>query len=404
MSTSLLYHAFGIRGYQHVSTHYQNGEVVFQIRQRKTDLLCPRCAARRIIRKGTVEREFSCVPIGSKPVSVVLAVQRVLCLVCDTLRQVKVKFADPQRSYTRQFERYALDLSRHMTIKSVAQHLRVSWDVIKDIQKRNLSRRFGKPKLKRLRQIAIDEISIGKGHRYLTIVLDLRTGAVVFVGEGKGADALVPFWRRLKASRARVQAVAIDMSPAYIQAVSNNLPKATIVFDRFHIVKLFNDKLSDFRRALYREAFTDGEKNVIKGTRWLLLKNPENLDETRDEPRRLQKALELNKPLATAYYMKEDLRQLWAQPNKAKAWEFLIDWVYRAGSSGVSMLRKFAKTLAVHWKGILAFYDYPISTGPLEGTNNKIKTMKRQAYGFRDQDFFKLKIMTVHLTRYALIG
>lgn len=404
MSTSLLYHAFGIRGYEYVSTQYQKGEVVFRIRHRKSDLCCPQCGTWQIIRKGTVERRFSCVPIGSKPVRVVLPVQRVLCLVCDTLRQVAVKFADPQRSYTRQFERYALDLSRHMTIKSVAQHLRVSWDVIKDIQKRNLSRRFGKPKLKRLRQIAIDEISIGKGHRYLTIVLDLRTGAVVFVGEGKGADALAPFWRRLKASRAHVQAVAIDMSPAYIQAVSNNLPEATIVFDRFHIVKLFNDKLSDFRRALYREAFTDGEKSVIKGTRWLLLKNPDKLDETKDEPQRLQKALELNKPLATAYYMKEDLRQLWAQPNKAKAWEFLIDWVYRAGSSGVSMLRKFAKTLAVHWEGILAFYDYPISTGPLEGTNNKIKTMKRQAYGFRDQDFFKLKIMTVHLTRYALIG
>lgn len=404
MSTSLLYHAFGIRGYQHVSTQYQNGEVVFKIRQRKTDLCCPRCATRRIIRKGTVEREFSCVPIGSKPVNVVLPVQRVLCLVCDTLRQVKVKFADPQRSYTRQFERYALDLSRHMTIKSVAQHLRVSWDVIKDIQKRNLSRRFGQPKLKRLRQIAIDEISIGKGHQYLTIVLDLRTGAVVFVGEGKGADALAPFWRRLKASRARIQAVAIDMSPAYIKAISNNLPEAAIVFDRFHIVKLFNDKLSDFRRSLYREALTDADKNVIKGTRWLLLKNPDKLDASRDEPQRLQKALELNKPLAAAYYMKEDLRQLWVQPNKTKAWEFLIDWVYRAGSSGISMLRKFAKTLAVHWEGILAFYDYPISTGPLEGTNNKIKTMKRQAYGYRDQDFFKLKIMTVHLTRYALIG
>ena len=166
--------------------------------------------------KEQLSEYFTVLPIGSKPVSVILPVQRVLCLVCDTLRQVKVKFADPQRSYTRQFERYALDLSRHMTIKSVAQHLRVSWDVIKDIQKRNLLRRFGKPKLKRLQRIAIDEISTGKGHHYLTIVLDLRTGAVVFVGEGKGADALAPFWRRLKGSRARVQAVAIDMSPAYI--------------------------------------------------------------------------------------------------------------------------------------------------------------------------------------------
>jgi len=291
-----------------------------------------------------------------------------------------------------------------MTIKDVARHLEVSWDVIKDIQKRNLSRRFSRPKLKRLRQIAIDEISVGKGHRYLTIVLDLRTGAVVFVGDGKGAEALEPFWRRLRGSGAKVEAVAIDMSPAYIRAVSGNLPKATIVFDHFHVIKLFNDKLSKLRRSLYRKASADGDKNVIKGIRWLLLKNPDNLDESRCEPQRLEKALELNKPLSAAYYMKEDLRQLWDQPNRQEAGQFIVNWVFRALTSGIKMLRDFGYTLITHIEGILAYYDYPISTGPLEGTNNKIKTMKRQAYGFRDQEFFKLKIMAIHLTRYALVG
>jgi transposase len=286
----------------------------------------------------------------------------------------------------------------------VALHLRVSWDVIKGIQERNLKRRFGKPKLKGLRQIAIDEISIGKGHKYLTVVLDLRSGAVVFVGDGKGAEALEPFWRRLKASRARIEAVAIDMSPAYIRAVSENLKEAAIVFDHFHIVKLFNEKLANMRRSLYHEAKCDEDKQVIKGTRWLLLKNPENLNADKSEPDRLAQALELNKPLATAYYMKEDLRRLWNQPTRKDAFKFLIDWVYRAGTSGITMLRKFAKTLANHYKGILSYYDYPISTGPLEGTNNKIKTMKRQAYGFRDKEFLKLKIMGLHETRYALTG
>lgn len=404
MSTSLLYHAFAIRGYQYVSSRYEGGKVIFRIDQPKTDLQCPECRSRTVICKGTVERVFSSVPIGSKPVKIVLAVQRVLCLACDIIRQVKIGFADPRRSYTRQFERYALELCRHMTIKDVARHLEVSWDVIKDIQKRNLSRRFSRPKLKRLRQIAIDEISVGKGHRYLTIVLDLRTGAVVFVGDGKGAEALEPFWRRLRGSGAKVEAVAIDMSPAYIRAVSDNLPKATIVFDHFHVIKLFNDKLSKLRRSLYRKASADGDKNVIKGIRWLLLKNPENLDESRCEPQRLEKALELNKPLSTAYYMKEDLRQLWDQPNRQEAGQFIVNWVFRALTSGIKMLRDFGYTLITHIEGILAYYDYPISTGPLEGTNNKIKTMKRQAYGFRDQEFFKLKIMAIHLTRYALVG
>jgi transposase len=313
MSTSLLYHAFGIRGYQYLSSRYEFGEVIFRIVKRKQDLVCPVCNSSNIICKGTVDRCFDSVPIGSKPVKILLAIQRVLCRDCDSLRQIQLGFADPRRGYTRQFERYALELSRCMTIKDVATHLRVSWDIIKDIQKRYLTRRFSRPKLKRLKQIAIDEISTGRGHRYLTVVLDLRTGAVVFVGDGKGADSLQPFWRRLKASRAQVEAVAIDMSPAYIRAVKDQLPTAAIVFDRFHIIKLFNDRLSDFRRQLFHQIRSLQDRTILKGTRWLLLKNPDNLDEARAEPDRLQKALEINKPLATAYYMKEDLRQLHIQ-------------------------------------------------------------------------------------------
>jgi transposase len=193
------------------------------------------------------------------------------------------------------------------------------------------------------------------------------------------------------------------MSRAYINAVRMHLPEAVIVFDRFHIVKLFNEKLSDLRRALYHKA-TEEEKLVIKGTRWLLLKNSHNLNADKSEPERLDQALKINQPLATAYYMKEELRELWNQTNKKRAKEFLVDWIARAKASGVNMLKKFAKTLASHIEGILAYYDYPISTDPLEGTNNKIKTMKRQAYGFRDKEFFKLKIMALHLTRYALVG
>ena len=131
------------------------------------------------------------------------------------MRQVKVPFADPRRSYTKSFERYVLELSRRMTIRDVAHHLDVGWDTVKDIQKRDLSRRYAKPKLKHLRAIAIDEIAVAKGHRYLTVVMDLESGAVVFVGDGKGADALKPFWKRLRPSGAKIEAVAMDMSAAY---------------------------------------------------------------------------------------------------------------------------------------------------------------------------------------------
>ena len=145
-------------------------------------------------------------------------------------------------------------------------------------------------------------------------------------------------------------------------------------------------------------------KEVLKGTRWLLLKNPENLDPKKDEKRRLEEALALNKPLATAYYMKEDLRRFWEQPGKRFATTFLDGWIRRAEASGIKMLHQMAKTLAAHRSGLLAYYDVMISSGPMEGTNNKIKTMKRQAYGFRDLEFFKLKILAIHEAKYALVG
>ena len=371
----------------------------------KPDLIrCSSCNCRQVVRRGKVERRFRSLPIGRKTVWIVLAIQRVWCSACHRVRQVRVNFTDPRYSYTQAFERYALELCRHMTIKDVARHLKVSWDMIKDIQKRHLRKRFSHPKLKHLRRLAIDEISIGNGQRYLTIVLDLDSGAVVYVGDGKGADALTSFWRRLKCAGAEIEAVAIDMSRAYIRAVRENLPEVVVVFDHFHVIKLYNDKLSDLRRQLFNQIEASRQKQVIKGTRWLLLKNPEDLDATRSEPDRLKAALELNQPLAAAYYMKEDLRQAWKQPDKETAVEFLTEWVYRAGSSTIPMLTKMARTIAAHFHGILAYYDYPISSGPLEGTNNKIKTMKRQAYGFRDNQFLKLKIMALHESKYALVG
>jgi transposase len=404
MSTSLLYHAFGIRGYEYTRTDYQDGHTIFTIHQNPKTCRCSACGSPQVESRGQVQRRFRTVPIGSRTTFVVLPIPRVECKACGVVRQVTVPFAEARRSYTKAFERYVLELSRRMTIRDVARHLDVGWDMIKEIQKRYLARRFAKPKLKHLRQIAIDEISVAKGHRYLTVVMDLESGAVVFVGDGKGADALKPFWKRLRGSRAKIEAVAMDMSAAYRQAVSTHLSNAKIVFDRFHVMKLFNEKLSNLRRALYREATDMMQKQVLKGTRWLLLKASENLDEEKDEKRRLEEALALNKSLATAYYLKEELRQFWEQPGKTFATLFLGGWLKRAEASGIKMLQQMAKTLAAHRSGLLAYYDVMITSGPLEGTNNKIKTMKRQAYGFRDHEFFKLKILAIHESRYELVG
>lgn len=404
MSTSLLYHTWGIRGCTYVHTRYERGSTILRVKHKASEIRCPCCGSSKVIKRGVVERSFKTTPVGTRPITIEMPVQRVACQECGCIRQVNIPFAEPRRSYTKCFERYALELSRHMTIQDVAHLLRVGWDTIKDIQSRYLHRRFDKPKLGKLKQLAIDEIYLGRRSGYLTIVMDLDSGAVVEVAEGKHADALIPFWKRLKRSRAQIEVVATDMGPAYIKAVRENLPKATLVFDHFHIIKLFNEKLADLRRDIAREACVL-EKKVLKGTRWLLMKTPRNLSVEKDEHTRLQEALRLNQPLATAYYMKDDLRRIWQQEDKESAQFLLNDWVKRASVSGVQMLQRFANTLAAFRSGILAYYDFNgISTGPLEGTNNKIKTLQKTAYGFRDLEFLKLKIKGLHESKYALIG
>ena len=404
MSTSLLYHGFGIRGYRHVRTRYEEGAVVFVIEQPREDYRCSHCGSDKVHSRGTTSRRFRCVPLGRRPAFLEYAVPRLRCWSCHSVRQPELGFAEPKKHYTRSFARYVLELSRSMTMEDVARHLGISWDTVKEIQRQHLETRYARPKLKHLRQIAIDEISIGRGHRYITVVLDLESGAIVFVGKGKGADALDPFWVRLRASHAKIEAVAGDMSPAYTLAIRENLPDAVHVFDRFHVVKLLHEQLSELRRELYHEATDKLHKQVLKGTRWLLLKNPDNLDDTRHEGRRLREALELNASLAAAYYLKEDLRQFGEQPTQLAADLFLDRWCARAEATGVRRLQKFAKTIQTHRRGLLAWYTYPISTGPLEGTNTKIRALQRQSYGFRDQEFFQLKIYALHETKHALVG
>ena len=255
-----------------------------------------------------------------------------------------------------------------------------------------------------MRYLAIDEISVRKGHKCLTLMMDLDTGAVLFVGDGKGAEALKPFWTALRRSRAKVQAVATDMSTAYISAVLENLPGVPLVFDHFHMVKLMNETLTQIRRGLHHELKDVLGKNILKGTRWILLKNPEKLSARHDEAARLQEALKLNEPLALSYYMKEDLRQFWSQLDKETARNVIDTWVERALSSGIGPLIRMGNTVAALKFGILNWYDHPISSGRMEGTNNKIKVIKRMAYGYRDMEFFKLRILAIHEAKYSLTG
>ncbi len=190
MSTSLLYHGFGIRGYFHVHSKYQNGQILFHIKHDFWKLRCPNCNSRDFIKKGTIKRRFKSLPIGKKEVLIELPVQRIECLSCQKVKQVKLDFAHEKCNYTHSFERYAIDLCRLLPISDVARLLKVSWGTIKAIEKKYLKKHFDKPKLKELKRIAIDEVYLGKKTKYLTLVMDLVTGAVVYVSDGKSADAL----------------------------------------------------------------------------------------------------------------------------------------------------------------------------------------------------------------------
>lgn len=303
--------------------------------------------------------------------------------------------------YTHKLADYAQALSRVMTIADAAEVAGLSWDTVKDIVKERLQRDYGQIGLKGLQRLSIDEIYAGKRRRFYTLVLDLDSGRIVWVAPGRGQTALRGFWRRLRKSRAKVEAVAMDMSGAYWAAVLDNLPKAAVVFDRFHIIKLMNEKLDDLRRALMREA-EGAMKLAIKGTRYLLLMRSENLEN--DQLPKLDKALKLNEPLLQGWYLKEELHLLWEQPSAAAMGRFLRQWCAQAMATGINQLGQMAKTLLKHCSGILNWWDHPINNGQMEGINNKIKTLSRKAYGFRDEDFFILKLLGLHESRYKLVG
>ena len=404
MSTSFVYHAFGLHGYDYVSQKFERGKIIMKIRPKARLIRCPVCNSQRVIRRGVFLRQLRSVPIGNKPVWIHVDVPRLQCCECNCTRRINLVIADARRSYTRAFARYVIDLAKVMTLLDVSKFLRIGWDCVKEILKNHLRKRFSNPKLRHVRYLAIDEIYVGKRQKYLTIVMDQERGVIIFVGDGKGADALKEFWSRLSRSRAKILAVATDMGQAYISAVLDHLPGVPLVFDPFHVVKLMNEALTNIRRDLHRELQDVMHKDVLKGTRWILLKNPENLSSERNEYARLHEALKLNEPLATAYYMKEELRQFWRQSDKRTTEIAINSWVSRALSSGIRDLIRVGKTVASLRYGILNWYDHPISSGRMEGTNNKIKVLKRSAYGYRDMEFFKLRILAIHEAKYALTG
>lgn len=283
----------------------------------------------------------------------------------------------------------------------VAAFLHLGWDTVKRIFSADMGREAEKVNLREVEFLAIDEVYLGRLHRFVTIVIDWKSGRILHVAKGRGENALRAFFRRLRLARARIKAVATDMAAAYASAVIKHLPGADLVIDRFHVIKLMNEKIDQLRRALQREAGVMGRR-AIKGTRFLLLRGKENLSPERLPD--LQAALELNQPLSVAYYLKEELRTLWGYRDIEAMAAFLDDWIRRAMESGIAPLATFAKTLLAFRPAILNSAKHPVSNGKLEGINNKIGAMQRVHYGLRDFQFLTLRLLTLHRAKHSFCG
>jgi len=252
-----------------------------------------------------------------------------------------------------------------------------------------------------VRYWAVAEFYVGRKGKFLTVALDLESGQILWVAKGRGAAALRKFLRRLRLERAKVEAVACDMSAAYWRAILEGLPKARVVFDHFHIIQLANEKIDEVRRGLQREAEILDRRD-LKGKRYLLLMGRENVPETKRAA--LEEALRFNEPLSLAYYLKEEWRALWSQPHGHAARRFLTAWCEQALASALTARVALVQTLRLHATGILNYFLHPISTGKLEGINNKIKVLKRQAYGYRDETFFILKLYSLQESKSVFTG
>ena len=392
MNSSFLYHAWGLYSLECTKEEYKGNTIILHVQTKRRQNVCPKCGKRHLVKNGYRIRDFIGLPIGGKKVILRMKVQRYKCKCddCDYDQQENIPFATGSRTYTHRFAKYVVGLLRAMTLKDVANLLDVSWDTVKEIHSWYLTRHYCPPSLKGVECIGIDEFAVKKGHVYKTIVVDLISGRILYVGDGKGADALDKFWKKVE-----IKYVATDLSAAFTASVFENCPNAVHVFDHFHVVKLMNEKLDDIRRNVYNMEKDINKRKVLKGTRYLLLSNGEDIFDSNYKTR-LDNALAMNEPLSKAYYQKEHLREIWSQVHKEDAERVLEDWVKQAQESKIPQLMKMSMTLLAHRRGILAWYDCHISTGKVEGINNKIKVMKRNAYGFRDDKYFELRLYALH--------
>ena len=314
---------------------------------------------------------------------------RTCCSTCG-VKTEKLDFVEPYSRCTIRFEEYVARLCRITSVKQVAELLELDWKTVKNIDKKYLEKEFAVPNYDNLRLLAVDEIASRKGHHYFTVIMDLERTRVIWVGKDRTKETLNQFFKELGPERTKkIEAVGIDMWDPYIASIRENGLKSKIVFDKFHVIKNYSTVINKVRILEFHKASKE-HKEAIKGTKYLLLKNKDTLK--KDKKEQLAALLKLNENINIAVILKDHLKKLWDYKSVGCANRCLDSWISTALASEIRPIVNFAQSLNRYRYGLINHCHYPINSGKLEGMNNKIKVIKRIAYGFHDDEYFILKI------------
>lgn len=354
---------------------------------------CSGCGDWTVAVHDLEERRVRDLPIFELPVELIVPRARLACPRCGP----KLEHLSWLQPYSRVTVRLAWNvamLCKVMSVRHVAAFYGLAWSAVKLIDYRHLERALGPIELDEVSVIAMDEFAIQKGHRYATVVIEPYRKRVLWVGRGRGRLDVRPFFDLLGPEGCqRLQAAVMDMNAAYAEEVRMHCPNAQVIYDLFHVIAKYGREVIDRVRVdeANRLRHDRPARHLVKGARWLLLRNPENITRADDQVR-LRELLDANRALLTVYLLKDDLKALWDYRHSGYALRFWQQWYRRAVRSRIGPLKKFARNLKPYLPGILAHCRWPLGTNLIEGINNKIKVIKRMAYGFRDDTYFFLKI------------
>lgn len=314
------------------------------------------------------------------------------------MKQEKIDWIANNPFYTKRFAFYVGRKCRAMTIQDVAKELKLDWHTVKALDKQYMQEQFRRTPVAAPRVIGIDEVSLRKGHTYRIIVSDLvRHRPIWFGGKDRSKESLDEFYQWLGAKKVKkIQLAVMDMWKAFEKSTKENAPHAAILYDKFHVMRHLGDALDTIRKQEYARV-AGKDRSYIKGQKYTLLSNRENL--TLDGRKSLKKLLSANKRLNTAYLLKETFGQLWGYQTEAWARRFFDNWKASLKWQRLLPYEKFAGMIERHWDGIAAYSrpENKVSLGFVEGLNNKIRVIQRRAYGLRDEEYLRLKILTCML-------